>query len=708
MKKLLFPLMILALLGVRPALAEDCSNINAKVQLQEASQAQTARNLATQLKAELSWAHLKSAFSRIKKQVRDVELQELNHDGESYKIQLVANQWIFWDQLQLQVDFPAENKLRIRVLDNWVPTAMILEKIKSKLQGPAGELPLTITQTADALEVVLESKDISLEQQQIVFNRPELFGQIAKDGSLTIKFANGTMQGKPSGIALTHGNELQLSTGLCGSPDQAMDGALNLLLGIDLNPEFLKPITLSGEKLSERLQAASGLIGFKGKGRLNLDPLTLTAEGDLGLQFDQLEIENKNYSQVKSVPFKWKYSFPDQLEIYPDLPAAKPLVPELTANHLTLFPDGPAYYDEIMQTLATARESIMQEVFSLHEGQTTRALVRLLTLKAIGWSETDRGLEADPATPDGVRVYLLHNHELKAKGAQEIKGFFERTADQVFSELTGFSREEKEKLSERLRQNLRISALIDGPALADHRKLLVIDGQIGYTGGRNWGDSYFTADSFHDLMIKVQGPGVRKMQQAFITNWEALNPDNRPYWYLKPEAELAAALPAAAPLSRSTVLTTSHRAWEIESALLETINQAKNVIRIEHAYIYHEPIEAALRAAKARGVEIRLLFSERSDESVFERINPATALKLIQAPGPGKVSCWLYQGRGGKDDYMVHSKYLSVDGRIAIAGSANLIPRSLHSPFTAAGVPLLFNEEIVLYIDDPAFVGQLD
>ncbi|HEY9844059.1 MAG TPA: phosphatidylserine/phosphatidylglycerophosphate/cardiolipin synthase family protein [Candidatus Obscuribacterales bacterium] len=479
-------------------------------------------------------------------------------------------------------------------------------------------------------------------------------------------------------------------------------------MGLALSPELLKPIDLNGEKLSDRLQAAKGEIRLSSRGDLQLDPVAFKAAGTLQLEFDRLEIENKDYQDVQSVPFKWTYTFPDQLEIYPDLPAAKPLVPELTANHLTLFPDGPAYYDEIMQTLATARESIMQEVFSLHEGQTTRALVRLLTLKAIGWSETDRGLEADPATPDGVRVYLLHNHELKAKGAQEIKGFFERTADQVFSELTGFSREEKEKLSERLRQNLRISALTDGPAWADHRKLLVIDGQIGYTGGRNWGDSYFTADSFHDLMIKVQGPGVRKMQQAFITNWEVLNPDNRPYWNLRPEAELATGLPATAPLSPSTVLTTSHRAWEIESALLETINQAKNVIRIEHAYIYHEPIEAALRAAKARGVEIRLMFSERSDESVFERINPATALKLIQAPGPGKVGCWLYQGRGGKDDYMVHSKYLSVDGRIAIAGSANLIPRSLHSPFTAAGVPLLFNEEIVLYIDDPAFVGQLD
>ena len=76
--------------------------------------------------------------------------------------------------------------------------------------------------------------------------------------------------------------------------------------------------------------------------------------------------------------------------------------------------------------------------------------------------------------------------------------------------------------------------------------------------------------------------------------------------------------------------------------------------------------------------------------------------------GPGQVRCWLWQGPGGKDDYMVHTKFMSVDGKVAIAGSANLIPRSLQSPFTADGQPLLFNEELVLYIADPHFVATLD
>ncbi|PKL77277.1 MAG: hypothetical protein CVV27_06020, partial [Candidatus Melainabacteria bacterium HGW-Melainabacteria-1] len=194
----------------------------------------------------------------------------------------------------------------------------------------------------------------------------------------------------------------------------------------------------------------------------------------------------------------------------------------------------------------------------------------------------------------------------------------------------------------------------------------------------------------------------------FIANWQKLNPGQTSHWALQSEAALKAGLSPQAELTPTAVLTTSHQGWQIEAALIQTINEAREIIRIEHAYLYHEPIEVALRAAKARGVEIQLLFSERSDESLFDRLNPGNALKLMQAPGPGKVRCWLWPVGKGEHDYMIHTKYLSVDGRKAIAGSANLIPRSLQSPFRVGDQPLLFNEELVLYLDDPRFVSRLD
>src|SRR5690606_14313357 len=142
------------------------------------------------------------------------------------------------------------------------------------------------------------------------------------------------------------------------------------------------------------------------------------------------------------------------------------------------------------------------------------------------------------------------------------------------------------------------------------------------------------------------------------------------------------------------VLSTSRTGWQIEAALLELIGKAQDVIRLEHAYFEHEPIKQALLRALKRGVKLELRVSAFNDDTIFEIVNTANLLELMQAGQPGQVTCWLYQGQGGKYDKMVHSKFLSADGKWAIVGSANLVPRSLHSPFTQAGQPVLFNQEL--------------
>lgn len=707
MKKLFVSLSLWMIIGLKPAVAEVCSYAVQKLFLQP--QSQSAKNVptfASRVDAQITWPHLQAAFARLKSKVHELELQNLDHEASSLKIQLVVRQFVFWDTLQLQVDFPKLNTIRLRLRDNWIPANLILDRIRSRLEALKSPVGLNITQAADQLEIQIQTQALDLQSPAFHMEPAEFELGVANDGTLLFSLSTGhfheASSSRPMNVPMVG------KTALCGQAEQVLSNPLMVGLELNLSPEALAPMVLSGEKLSDRLQSAKGQITLETMGKLRLEPFSYQAAGTLALHFEQLQIENKRYQHVEAIPFKLSYTYPDQLSIFPDLPAPVPVAPSLRPSRLTLFADGPAYFEEIMKSIAGARETVAQEVFSLHDGQTTRALAQLLVKKAIGMQDGANGAVADAASPEGVKVYLLHNHGLKAQGAEEVLHFFQQAQDEVFSHLHRLPPAQLQRLQERLRQNLRITALTDGPAWADHRKLLVIDGKIGYVGGRNWGDSYFTNDSFRDQMVRVEGPTVRQMQQALITNWNALNPAQPLVWPLKSETELAAGLPAGAHLSPAAILTTSHRAWEIESALLKTINEARHEIRIEHAYIYHEPIEAALRAAKARGVNIRLLFSERSDESVFERVNPATAIKLIQAPGKGLVDCWLYQGPGGKDDYMVHTKFLSADGRIAVAGSANLIPRSLHSPFTAEGVPLLFNEEIVIYIDDPVFVGQMN
>lgn len=707
MKKRLFCLLPVLLACSEPVMANECTHISGSIAEDGGfSDSRQFAQLPIRFDAEIPWSHLQAGFNQLKHRVQEVELQALTHDANSLKIQLLVHQAIFWDTLQLQLDNPKVNTLRIRLLDNWIPSHLIFERLKTGLDAWKTTLPLEVSERPNELAIVLHPS-LRTSKSSSTLNQAYFDFRLDKRAFLQIVWQSGK-EYRTVANSTPQPELANLGIEICGQPAQGLSSSMQLALWPDLKPKTVESIEFSGEKLGERVQALKGVVFLESKGKLGLDPFTYQAEGRVAIRLQRLMVEKKTYKKVHAAPFKWSYTYPDQLSIYPQLPAPKPVSPNLQPSQLTLFADGPAYFDEIMKTIAAAHETIAQEVFSFHDGQTTRALAQLLVKKAIGMQEAGAGLVADPASPSGVKVYFLHNHGLKAQGAEEVLGFFRQAEEDVFSRLKGRSAAQVASLQERLRQNLRITALTDGPAWADHRKLLVIDGKIGYVGGRNWGDSYFTADSFRDQMVKVEGPTVRQMQQAFITNWNALNPGQSLNWPLKSEAELMAGLPAGSHLSPAAILTTSHKAWEIEAALLKTINEARHEIRIEHAYIYHEPIEAALRAAKHRGVNIRLMFSERSDESVFERVNPATAIKLMRAPGKGKVDCWLYQDPGGKDDYMVHTKFLSADGHIAIAGSANLIPRSLHSPFTAEGGPLLFNEEIVIYVDDPDFVGQMD
>lgn len=650
---------------------------------------------------------LQQILARLKTQGGDVELQRLSHDTDSQRLQILVRQWFVWDTLQLQLDFPSKNHARLRVRDNWIPSDLVLSRIERGLKRAAESFPIHIERQNDSIDLSLNPGFIHYAGFNFELVKPYFMGRSLPDGGLLLEHVKSgpSMADRFRDNWKTRGNFL---TVLCGEPDTGLEGILDTKIYLALGKESLHALSVGSEKLINRLQGVQGGLGLKGNIQLSLDPFGIQASGQMGLLLNSLEIEQQTYEHVSSVPFKWRYGYPYDFEIYPELPPLKPVSPRLSNNQLTLFTDGPAYFAEIKTQIAAARESVAQEVFSFHHGETTHALARLLTLKALGLKDNDNDIVADPMTPDGIRVYLLHNHHLTIKGTREVQDYFTQVSDEIFTELATKG-QDTSLYATRLRQQLRITPLNHGVAWADHRKLLIIDGRIAYVGGRNLGDSYLLADSFHDQMIRVEGPAVADLRTAYATNWDRLNPGQPSVlWSKAPLSNTPPALSELPHLSQTAVLTTSHRGWEIAAALVQSINEAKEVIRIEHAYLYHEPIEAALRAAKARGVEIRLLFSERSDESVFERLNPGNALKLMNAPGPGKVRCWLWRGPGGKDDYMVHTKFLSVDGKIAIAGSANLIPRSLQSPFTADGQPLLFNEELVLYIADPHFVATLD
>jgi phosphatidylserine/phosphatidylglycerophosphate/cardiolipin synthase-like enzyme len=643
-------------------------------------------------------------------QSNEIQLSGLDFDplSRSYQLGIRAEQWPLWDHFLLQLSTPAANQIKLSLSDNWFPSDLIFERLQTRLQGLLSPLKLQFTRQDQSMLIQwpIQSQtwqphsELGLKLGKLTLNT-----QIDPQGSLSLNLSTHAPISNTQ--VAKHRPQISSSFQTCLTPAQKLQGTFSFNSHLEILPSDLAQIQLGQDKLSDRFQAAGKIdVALKSQFKGQLLPFKLQAKGQTTVNMPEFQAEGQHYRNVSSVPFLWRYQNPFDFSIWPDLPDPGDYQPQTRPHQLNLFIDGPAYFSEMKRVIASAQLSIDQEIFVFYDGKTTRELARLYLLKAMGLRDQGQQLSADPLAPNGIRVFLLHNHDLNQRGADKVAAIFAQVQTELFKQIDHSSTLPLPlvQYQSRLKQNFEISPLTRGIAKSDHRKLLIIDGQIAYTGGLNLADSYLTADSYHDLMIQVQGPAVAEMHQLFKDNWQDLHPGQ--HW--REDRAQTPPTKLSGPLSQIEVLTTDDQSLQIEAALLYLIGAAKDTIRLEHAYIYHEPVEKALREALIRGVKLELIVSERNDETVFEVLNPAALLSLMRAGQPGQVKAWLYQGLGGENDFMSHTKFLSVDGQFALVGSANLVPRSLHSPFSTEGRPLLFNEELSLYIADQGFVQKLD
>lgn len=662
---------------------------------------------ATQLSVSLPLQILQDSVTNSPKG-GEVVLHTLDFDAKQlqYLFQVTLVQWPFWDQVQFVLDFPTASTLRLQLKDNWLPTELVMPRLEHKLRSALSLLPMDVQRQGSILNLHVQKQPLQLPLG-LSTEPVGVDAEITSQGDLKLRLAasESVPSDETGNPPQSDSNLAAFETETCISGLDGVQGEIKGQIGLVLKPADVAGVVLGSEKLAERIQAGVGRFAIQGTFSGSLLPFDVEAEGLLQMAFEQLEVEGEIYKDIQSVPFRWRYSSPAGFKIYPEF-THQSIPAEFSKNNLKLFIDGPDYFQELKKVLREARESIDQEIFSFYDGETTREIARIMMLKAMGLREQRQGeLEVDLFAPNGARVFLMHNHKLTRLGAEEVVAIFAQTSASLLQELIA-AEMPIAIYQKRLEQNFRIAPLAKGVIKTDHRKMLVIDGTIAYVGGLNMADHYLSSDGFHDLMIRVQGPLVRRMHDEFIENWEQISPE-KVVWNQKDPQALKLGLLGLKTSSVAVVTTDDDSPESIEASLLELIASAQDVIRMEHAYIYHEPIEAALRAALQRGVRLEIVFSEQNDEPIFEMLNPASVHDLMQF-APDQVKVWLYQGKGGEYGYMSHTKYLSVDGKAAIVGSANLIPRSLHSPFWSQGKPLLFNEEMSLYIQDENFVSLLD
>jgi cardiolipin synthase len=223
-----------------------------------------------------------------------------------------------------------------------------------------------------------------------------------------------------------------------------------------------------------------------------------------------------------------------------------------------------------------------------------------------------------------------------------------------------------------------------------HRKIVVVDGRIAYTGSLNLVDPrYFKRDAgvgqWVDAMVRVEGPAVEALQITFLADWyvesDATLDEIREYDAAPPQPKRGDCAVQVMPSGPELV------SGAVEQVLLTAIYSARRELLITTPYfVPSEPLSMALVAAARRGVKVVLIVPREVDSVLVRYASGAFKGELLEAG----VRIALF------GDGLLHTKSVTVDRSHCLFGSVNLDPRSFR-----------LNFEILLAIYDRQFTGRL-
>lgn len=206
----------------------------------------------------------------------------------------------------------------------------------------------------------------------------------------------------------------------------------------------------------------------------------------------------------------------------------------------------------------------------------------------------------------------------------------------------------------------------------NHRKIIVIDGNIGFVGGLNIGDEYLGRDKeigfWRDTHLMLRGEAVRSLQLIFLQDWYYMtNHSFLTAEYLSPQIDHKShggvQLIAGGPDTEWSV---------IKNIFFSMIGSAKESVWIASPYfIPDEDIFSALKVAALSGIDVRILVPNRPDKRIVFHASRSYFPELLEAG----VKVFEYE-RG-----FMHSKIVIVDGELASIGTSNMDMRSFHLNF---------------------------
>ncbi len=333
-------------------------------------------------------------------------------------------------------------------------------------------------------------------------------------------------------------------------------------------------------------------------------------------------------------------------------------IPASDGNLVEILRNGDEIFAAMLDAIRSAERSIDMVTFVFWRGDVTQAFTDALSERAAA----------------GVRVRLL----LDTFGSRHI------AADQVAKmrtagvDLRWFRPIEAAEGKRLTRVNRRT-----------HRKVLVCDERVGFTGGvgiaEEWTGTASSPSEWRDTHFRVVGPAVDGLHGGFIDNWLETGP-------LQID-EIFDHFPAQNEAGSSIVQVIRGAAEagsnDIANLFEILFREAERHIRITTAYFNpDDEVAAMLVDAAHRGVEVDVLVPGRhADKRFVQIVGEARYAQLMHAG----INIRVY------DATMLHAKIVTVDGIVAPVGSANINQRSMQ-----------YDEELNLVVIDPTIVAELD
>lgn len=205
----------------------------------------------------------------------------------------------------------------------------------------------------------------------------------------------------------------------------------------------------------------------------------------------------------------------------------------------------------------------------------------------------------------------------------------------------------------------------------NHRKVVVVDGKVGFTGGLNVGNVYFGDDENHwrDTFIRIQGPAALSLQAAFVEDWWTATDEllDDPRYFPDPTGN------DDGPYCVQIIDSGPDRRFSpIEYVFTQAFALARERIWLTSPYfVPNESVTSALIVAALRGVDVRLLVPARPDHRTVYLATCSYFRPLLEAG----ARILLYE-KG-----FIHAKTIVVDSWVGTIGSANLDMRSFHLNF---------------------------